>query len=45
MTSRWRRRRSALTSELKANHRPLQQSWHVNTKEGADLDLAKMVLT
>ena len=34
-----------LTSELKANHRFLQQSWHVKTKEGADFDLAKTVLT
>ena len=29
-----------LSTELKANHRFLQQSWHVKTKEGADFDLA-----
>ena len=34
-----------LSTELKANHRFLQQSWHVKTKEGADFDLAKTVLT
>ena len=47
--ARWRCtlawRLCVLTSELKANHRFLQQSWHVKTKEGADFDLAKTVLT